>query len=101
MTAAAAAAIVAPLGLLPFMMWELPDAARAGRIDTAERIARDRVAAQPTWVVDMPRLYVGDASREWMRGVVGNGTYAVFLSDGQRALLHRTDARVDDGGSEQ
>lgn len=93
--------IVAPLGLLPYMVWELRDAARAGRIDTAERVARDRVAAQPTWIVDMPRLYVGDVTREWMRGVVGSGAYAVYLSDGQAALLHRTAARVDDGGSEQ
>jgi len=79
--------VVAPLGLLPYMMWEFPDAARAGQIDTAERLARDHLAARPDWVIDVPRMYATDTTRRWMRDVVHAGAYTVYEHDGQAALL--------------
>jgi hypothetical protein len=80
--------IAAPLGLLPYMMWEFPDAGREGvGIETAERLARERSAVRPDWIVDIPRMYATDATREWMRGVVRSGGYAVYASDGESALL--------------
>jgi hypothetical protein len=85
-------------------MWELDEAGHAGRVDTAERVARDRDAGQPHWIIDMPRLYVTDATRRWMREVVQNGSYDVYASDGQSALLRRAAApaaRRDKGGTER
>jgi hypothetical protein len=88
---AAAETVVAPLGLLPYLMWELGDAGRQGRVDTAERIARERLAARPQWIIDLPRMYATDATRQWMAAIVRDGPYEVAADDGQGALLHRTE----------
>lgn len=85
--------VVAPLGLLPYMMWEMPDAGRAGGVDTAERIARERATPQPDWILDVPRMYATDATRQWMGDLVRNGSYEVLVTDGQAALLGRAGDR--------
>ena len=83
--------VVAPLGLLPYLIWELRDAGREGRVDTAERITREHLAAAPEWIVDLPRMYATDATREWMAAIVRAGHYDAVAGNGQGALLHRTD----------
>lgn len=87
---AAGETVVAPLGLLPYMMWELGDAGRQGRIDTAERTARERLDVQPHWIIDLPRMYTTDATRQWMAAIVRDGPYEVVADDDTGALLHRT-----------
>lgn len=79
--------IAAPLGLLPYMMWELPNAGRAGGVDTAERLTRERLTVHPDWIVDIPRMYATDATRQWMQGVIRDAGYEIYMSDGQGALL--------------
>ena len=87
--ATAAETVVAPLSLLPYMTWHFPDAARARRVDTAERLTRDRLMANPDWIVDIPPMYKTDATREWVQTIVRNGGYEVSASDGESALLRR------------
>ena len=52
-------------------------------------MARDRDAVRPHWIIDMPRLYVTDATRQRMREIVQNGGYEMDASDGQSALRRR------------
>ena len=81
--------VLAPLGLLPYLMWEFPDAGRS-RIDSAERFALDGETNPPDWILHIPELYASDAAQEVLPALIDSGLYEVRLSDGQAALLVRT-----------
>lgn len=81
--------VLAPLALLPYLMWQFPDAGRMHRIETAERGAIDRPAAQPDWILYVPRLYASSAAQAWLPELIRTGGYEVRLSDGEAALLAR------------
>jgi hypothetical protein len=81
--------VLIPLALLPYMMWEFPQAARTHRIETAERIALNRHAVDSDWILYLPRIYASDAAREWLPRAIEEGNYEVRASDGDAALLAR------------
>lgn len=81
--------IVAPLGLLPYLTWKLPAAARPGRLDIAERLARDRETGTADWILDLPGMYKTPATRQWIAEQAHRGSYRVYASDGESALLVR------------
>lgn len=86
--------VLAPLGLLPYLMWEFPDAGRGQRIDSAERFAHDVETIPPDWILHIPQLYASSAAQQLMPGLIGSGQYDVRLSDGQAALLARAQPNV-------
>jgi hypothetical protein len=92
--------VVAPVGLLPYLMWRLPDAGRPGRVDTAEHLARERLVQQPDWIIDLPRMYKTDAARQWIAELARTGGYHLYGSDGESNLLVRPGvAAARDAGS--
>ena len=70
-------------------MWQLPDAGRPERVDTAEHLARERLAPQPDWIIDLPRMYKTDAARQWIAELARTGGYQLYGSDGESNLLVR------------
>jgi len=86
--------VVAPLGLLPYLMWRVPAAGRGGRVDTAERLAREQLAPRPDWIIDLPRMYKTEAARQWIATLAHDGGYQVYGSDGESSLLVRPGVAV-------
>lgn len=93
------ASIVAPVGLLPYLMWRLPEAGRNGRVETAERLAREQLAPQPDWIIDLPRMYKTDASRQWIAALARDGSYQVYGTDGESSLLVRPGVAAPHAGA--
>jgi len=81
--------IVAPLSMLPYLMWDLPEAGRTSSVDTAERIAREQLSVRPAWIIDIPQMYKTDATGRWIQDIARDGAYQVYVTDGQSALLGR------------
>jgi hypothetical protein len=79
--------VLAPLALLPYLMWQFPDAGREHRIETAERGAINHPAANPDWILYVPRLSASDAARTWLPELIRTGGYDVRYSDGEAELL--------------
>jgi hypothetical protein len=80
-------AVLIPLALLPYMMWEFPETARAHHIETAERVALGQQVVQPDWILYIPRIYASDAARQWLPHLIETGNYELRAVDGDAALL--------------
>jgi len=83
--------VMAPIALAPYFMWQLPEAARAHRIETAEQGAIELPDNPPEWIVYVPDLYASAASQNWVPDVIQHGNYHVIAGDGTAALLMRDD----------
>jgi hypothetical protein len=94
-------AVLIPLALLPYMMWEFPEAARAHRIETAERVALGQQVVQPEWILYIPRIYASDAAREWLPRLIQTGNYELRAADGDAALLALPGVASNAGSSSQ
>jgi hypothetical protein len=81
--------LLVPLALLPYMMWEFPEAGRAHLIETAERAALDRQVVQPDWIVYVAPIYASDAAQQWVPRLIQTGSYEVRTGDVDMALLAR------------
>lgn len=79
--------VLVPLGLLPFMLWEFPDAARDQLVYTAERVARDDAPVEPDWILYVPGMYTSDRTRERVSAIIRQGRLAVVVGDEQAALF--------------
>jgi hypothetical protein len=84
--------VLAPLGLLPFVAWTLPDAVREQHVLVAERVARDGTAMQPAWIIDVPGMYTSDRARERVRALAGSGQYEFVIGNAHAALLVEREA---------
>jgi hypothetical protein len=78
-----------PLALLPYMMWEFPEAGRAHLIETAERAALNRQGLRPDWIVYVAPIYASDAAQHWVPRLIQAGSYEVRTGDTDMALLAR------------
>jgi hypothetical protein len=81
----------APIALAPYFMWQLPEAARTHRIDTAEAGALEPPNDPPEWIVYVPDLYASAAAQNWVPDTIQHGSYHVVAGDGTAALLMRDD----------
>jgi hypothetical protein len=79
--------ILAPLGLVPYLVWELKNRGSSDVILTAEQVALDGAAPRAEWVLHVPPSYASDNARDYVARMVGAGGYEVRLTDGVAALL--------------
>ena len=79
--------ILAPLGVLPYLVWELKSRGSSDVILTAEQVALDGTAARAEWVLHVPPSYASDKARDYVARMIAAGGYEVRLTDGVAALL--------------
>jgi hypothetical protein len=79
--------VLVPLGLLPFMLWEFPEAARDQLVYTAERVARDDTPVQPDWILDVPGMYTSDRARERVAALLQQRRFTVVIGNEHAALF--------------
>ncbi len=79
--------ILAPLGVLPYLMWELKSRGNSDVIVTAEQVALEGTAARAEWVLHVPPSYASDKARDYVARLIAAGGYEVRLTDGVAALL--------------